>query len=299
MESLLSLGLNETEGWTPSLNGLLEWSLIATVDLSCSQCSNQYVLISKDLVSEFPGDYKIICINCFKIKDFSDLDLEQQHVLTDRYKLISNTGVDVIAHSLGKLLRIASKMSGGQGESKAKYNKIAANIKTLENLDTPFKKVPGKPFPAKLQTSLSDLVDTTIKKGEDDGAIPPGYRSVAWVRPYEARAIKHSFETKNNHKVQNDSGDVIFECLYFNDDAFEVRKFKSNVQAVRINGQNRRVVGWIRREEAKAVIEAEEKRADVEFGHIKAGNGGLIQFFPEHLEVVKKYRSTTRLLRKE
>ena len=91
----------------------------------------------------------------------------------------------------------------------------------------------------------------------------------------------------------------MFECLYFNDDAFEVRKFKSNVQAVRINGQNRRVVGWIRREEAKAVIEADEKRADVEFGHIKAGNGGLIQFFPEHLEVVKKYRSTTRLLRKE
>ena len=54
-----------------------------------------------------------------------------------------------------------------------------------------------------------------------------------------------------------------------------------------------------KREEAKAVIEADEKRADVEFGHIKAGNGGLIQFFPEHLEVAKKYRSTTRLLRKE
>lgn len=299
MESLLSLGLNETEGWTPSLNGLLEWSLIATVDLSCSECSSQYVLISKDLVSEFPGDYKIICINCFKIKDFSDLDLEQQHVLTDRYKLISNIGVDVIAHSLGKLLRIASKMSGGQGESKVKYKNIAVNLKTLENLDTSFKKVPGKPFPAKLQISLSDSIDNTLKKGEEDGAIPPGYRSVAWVRPYEARAIKHSFETKSNHKVQNDSGDVIFECLYFNDDTFEVRKFKSNVQAVRINGQNRRVVGWIRREEAKAVIEAEEKRADVEFGHIKAGNGGLIQFFPEHLEVVKKYRSTTRLLRKE
>jgi len=90
-----------------------------------------------------------------------------------------------------------------------------------------------------------------------------------------------------------------FSCDRGNFTAFEVRKFKSNVQAIRINGQNRRVVGWIRREEAKAVIEAEDKRADVEFGHIKAGNGGLIQFFPEHLEVAKKYRSTTRLLRKE
>lgn len=299
MESPLSLGLNDTEGWTPSLNGFLEWSLVATVDLGCSDCGNQYVLISKNLVSEFPGDYKIICINCFKLKEFSDLDLEQQHVLTDRYKLISSIGVDVIAHSLGKLLRIASKMSRSQSESKATYNEIATNTKTLENLDSRVKKVPGKPFPAILRTSASDLVDTTLKKGEEDGAIPPGYRSVAWVRPYEARAIKHAFETKSDHKVQNDSGEIIFECLYFNDDAFEVRKFKSNVQAIRINGQNRRVVGWIRREEAKAVIEADEKRADVEFGHIKAGNGGLIQFFPEHLEVVKKYRSTTRLLRKE
>jgi len=299
MESLLSLGLNETEGWTPSLNGLLEWSLIATVDLSCSECNNQYVLISKDLISEFPGDYKIICINCFEMKDFSDLDLQQQHVLTDRYKLISNVGIDIIADSLGKLLRIASKMSEVQSTPKVKLNRMTVNIKTSENLDSPFKKVPGKPFPAKLQTSASEMVDSTLKKGEEDGAIPPGYRSVAWVRPYEARAIKHSFETKSDYKVQNDSGDVIFECLYFNDDAFEVRKFKSNVQAIRINGQNRRVVGWIRREEAKAVIEAEDKRADVEFGHIKAGNGGLIQFFPEHLEVAKKYRSTTRLLRKE
>jgi len=291
MESPLSLGLNETEGWTPSLNGFLEWSLIATVDLSCSECSNQYVLSSKDLASEFPGDYKIICMNCFKMKDFSDLDLEQQHVLTDRYKLISNIGVDVIAHSFGKLLRIASKMSGVKSETKAKYNTIAANIKTLENLDSPFKKNPT--------TTKPEVAETTLEKGEDDGAIPPGYRSVAWLRPYEARAIKHSFETKTDHKVQNDSGDVIFECLYFKDDEFEVRKFKSNVQAIRINGQNRRVVGWIRREEAKAVIEADEKRTDIEFGHIKAGNGGLIQFFPEHLEVVKKYRSTTRLLRKE
>jgi hypothetical protein len=299
MESLQSLGLNETEGWTASLNVLLEWNLITTVDLSCSECGNQYVLISKDVASDFPGDFKIICINCFKMKDFSELDLQQQHILTDRYKLISNVGIDIIANSFGKLLRIASNMSQRGSVPNSKYKNSTAHIKTLENLDSPFKKLPGKPFPAKLQTSGFDLVDTTLKKGEEDAVIPAGYRSVAWVRPYEARAIKYSFETKSDHKVKNDSGDVIFECLYFNDDAYEVRKFKSNVQAIRINDQNRRVVGWIRREEAKAIIEAEENRADVEFGHIKAGNGGLIQFFPEHLEVVKKYRSSTRLLRKE
>lgn len=299
MESLQSLGLNETEGWSPSLNKFLDWGLITAVDLSCSNCSNQYVLIAKDATSEFPGDFKIICINCFKLKDFSDLDLEQQHILSDRYKLISNIGVDVIAGGFGQFIRVASKMSEVQSTPKVKLNKPTVNFKTSENMNSPFKKLPGKPFPEKLQTSASEVVGTTLDKGEDEGAIPPGYRSVAWVRPYEARAIKHSFETKSDHKVKSNSGEVIFECLYFNDDAFEVRKFKSNVQAIRINGENRRVVGWIRREEAKAVIEADEKRTDVEFGHIKAGNGGLIQFFPEHLEVVKKFRSTTRLLRKE
>lgn len=61
-------------------------------------------------------------------------------------------------------------MSGGQSVPNAKYKNIATNIKTLGNLDSPFKKVPGKPFPAKLQASASDLIDTTLKKGEEDGA---------------------------------------------------------------------------------------------------------------------------------
>ena len=291
MDTLKSLGLNETHGWTTALNEFLEWNLITTVDLSCTDCGNQFVLISKNLLSDFPGNFKIICVNCFKLKDFSDLNLEQQHILTDRYELISNIGVDIIAESFGKLLRMSSKMSASEETVRIKLNKAVGKNKTPEDSDSPFKK--------KIEDSISEVVDTIVKKGEDDGAIPPGYRSVAWIRQYEAHAIKHSFETKEDHKIKNDSGDVIFECLYFKDDSFEVRKFKSNVQAVRTNGQNRRVVGWIRREEAKAIIEANENRADVEFGHVKAGNGGLIQFFPEHLEVAKKYRSTTRLLRKD
>lgn len=291
MDTLKSLGMNETDGWTTSLNELLEWNVITTVDLSCTDCGYQFVLISENLLSAFPGNFKIICVNCFKLKDFSDLNLEQQHILTDRYELISNIGVDIIAESFGKLLRMSSKMSAVEETVRIKLNKAGVKNKTLEDSDSPFKK--------KFMDSKSEVVDTSLKKGEDDGAIPPGYRSVAWIRQYEAHAIKYSFETKGDHKIKNDSGEIIFECLYFKDDSYEVRKFKSNVQAVRTNGQNRRVVGWIRREEAKAIIEAHENRADVEFGHVKAGNGGLIQFFPEHLEVAKKYRSTTRLLRKD
>jgi len=290
MESPKSLGLNETTNWDASLNEFIEWNFVTTLDLGCANCESLLVLISKDFSAEFPGNFKIICCNCFNLKDFSDLSLEQQHILTDRYNLLSNVGIDLISESFGRLLRLASSMTG-QSRIKSRQELAAAHIKKLENLDSPFKK--------KVAPLDSEEVETILKKGEEDGALPPGYRSVAWIRPYEARAIKYSFETKKDHTVKGDSGEVIFECLYFNDDSFEVHKFKSNVQAIRVNGPNRRVVGWIRREEAKAIIEAEEKRADVEFGHIKAGKGGLIQFFPEHLEIVRKYRSPTRLLRRD
>jgi hypothetical protein len=291
MESLKSLGLYETTNWDASLNEFIKWNLVTTLDSSCINCEILLVLISKDFSSEFPGNFKIICCNCFNLKDFSDLSLEQQHILTDRYNLLLHVGIDVISESFGKLLRLASSMTGIKSSVKLKQGRLAANIKTLENLDSPFKK---KVVPLDSQEGK-----TTLRKGEEDGAVPPGYRSVAWIRPYEARAIKYSFDAKKNHTVKGDAGEIIFECLYFTDDSFEVHKFKSNVQAIRVNGQNKRVVGWIRREEAKAIIEAEEKRADVEFGHIKAGKGGLIQFFPEHLEIVKKYSSSTRLLRRE
>ena len=291
METLKSLGFTETSNWPSSLNEFMDWSLLTTIDTSCSDCSYLYVLIIKNFQGDFPGDYRIICTNCFRLKDYSELSLEQQHVLADRSKLFNDIGIDIISESFGNLLQNESKSVQKSTMGKVKLGKINSNIKTFENLDSPFKKA----------SQQKEILDTeiSIQKGEDDGAIPPGYRSVAWIRPYEAHAIKHAFETKSNHKIKNDSGNVIFECIYFPDSSFEVRKFKSNVQAIRINGENRRVVGWIRREEAKAVIEASEKRVDVEFGHIKAGNGGLIQFFPEHLEVVKKYRSTTRLLRKD
>jgi len=291
VETLQSLGLTETSNWPSSLNEFMDWPLLSTVDVSCSDCVCLYVLIIKNFLGEFPGDYRIICINCFRLKDYSELSLEQQHVLGDRSKLFNDIGIDIISESFGNVLQNESQSIQKSTTNKVTPGKLSSKIKTLENLDSPFKRT------SKQNEIL--VTETLIQKGEDDGAIPPGYRSVAWIKLYEANAIKYAFETKKNHTIKDDSGNVIFECIYFPDSAFEVRKFKSNVQAVRIKGENRRVIGWIRREEAKAVIEANDKRIDVEFGHIKAGNGGLIQFFPEHLEVVKKYRSTTRLLRKE
>ena len=66
----------------------------------------------------------------------------------------------------------------------------------------------------------------------------------------------------------------VLKCLYFSDDSEERRKFKANVQAIRVNNQNQRVIGWIRIEEARAVVEANKSRQDIDFVHLKFGNGG-------------------------
>jgi hypothetical protein len=52
-------------------------------------------------------------------------------------------------------------------------------------------------------------------------------------------------------------------------------------------------------EEARAVVESNTLRKDVDFAHLKFGNGGKVQFFSEELDIAKKYRSTTRLLRSD
>ena len=136
-------------------------------------------------------------------------------------------------------------------------------------------------------------------RGNEDAPIPQGYRSISWIRFYEAEAIIHAYKSKGDFELRSDSEAVVLKCLYFSDDSEERRKFKANVQAIRVNNQNQRVIGWIRIEEARAVVEANKSRQDIDFVHLKFGNGGKVQFFSEELDVAKKYRSTTRLLRKD
>ena len=146
---------------------------------------------------------------------------------------------------------------------------------------------PTKPFA---------VLSKDLRRSED-APIPKGYRSISWIRYYEAEAIVHAYKSKSDFELKSDSLAPVLKCLYFPDDSDERRKFKANVQAIRVNNQNQRVIGWIRLEEARAVVEANQLRKDVDFVHLKFGNGGKVQYFSEELEVAKKYRSTTRLLR--
>jgi len=131
-----------------------------------------------------------------------------------------------------------------------------------------------------------------------DVPVPEGYRSVAWIREYEAELVVSAYKARQSFELKNDAGLPIFRATYFADSTPESVKFKANVQAVRVRKNGVRVVGWIRHEEARAVLDANRDGRDIEFFHVKHGHGGLVQFFPEASEAARTYLSTTRLLRK-
>lgn len=291
MENLRDFGLAESSDWSVSDNYLLDWIILGVSDLECTTCDCSQLMIVKELGSEILGDFKLFCLSCFKVKEFSDLSMEHQHVLIDRHRLIIESGIDKVAKSISLLIEtlISQKLP----------NIPRSVFKNIEENSNKQSDIGSIPFQNKRKEVQSTESKSLLARGEEDAPIPLGFRSVAWIRSYEAEAIKHCFNIKADHKVYNSNDQLVLECHYFPNESFEVRKFKSNVQVVRVNGENRRVIGWIRLEEASAIIQASESRKDVEFFHVRAGRGGLVQFFHEDLEVARKYRSTTRLLRKD
>ena len=130
--------------------------------------------------------------------------------------------------------------------------------------------------------------------------IPDGYKNVGWLRLHEAQAIEKAYKLEKDISVETTSGTIVFTAIFFPSSSNDAQKYYANVKAVRIKklGQER-VVGWIRLEEAQAVIKANADETSLVFDHISHGKGGKVQYFtPESLEA-KTYRSTTRLLRKK
>lgn len=197
--------------------------------------------------------------------------MAQQIYLTDKYKFILGDGLEKFSNDSIKTQNNLKIYFSGQSSITREISEVNAI----------------RPF-ALLRKNL---------RGNEDAPIPSGFRSISWIRYYEAEAIIHAYKSKSDFELRSDDSALVLKCLYFQDDSEERRKFKANVQAIRVNNQNQRVIGWIRLEEARAVVEASKTRKDVDFSHLKFGNGGKVQFFAEDLEIARKYRSSTRLLR--
>ncbi len=268
MPTLEELGLNSLEGWD---QGISDWFFIGLTDIPCLNCEIFGFMISPKFESVFPSDFRFLCVSCLEMRRFVDFSMAQQIYLTDKYKFISEEGPEKFSND---------------------------SIQTQNHLKIYF----SDQFSVTKETSQVNAIRpiAAISKnlrGNEDAPIPSGYRSISWIRFYEAEAIIHSYKSKSDFELRSDDAALVLKCFYFPDDSEERRKFKANVQAIRVNNQNQRVIGWIRLEEARAVVEASKLRKDIDFSHLKFGNGGKVQFFAEDLDVARKYRSTTRLLR--
>ena len=272
MYTLEDLGLTSLDGWDDTIS---DWLFVGLTDFGCPQCEIFSIMITPKVEGVFPADYRFICVSCLTQKRFIDFPMAHQSALSDKFRLIADDGVEKYSTESMNTLQVLKSILGGKPES----------LKSLVSREI----TPG---------TASGFLKRELR-GNEDAPIPKGYRSISWIRFYEAEAIVHAYKSKSNYELKSDSMDVVLKCHFFPDDSEERRKFKANVQAIRVNNQNQRVIGWIRLEEARAVVEANRLEKDVEFSHLKFGNGGKVQFFAEHLDVAKKYRSTTRLLRKD
>jgi predicted secreted Zn-dependent protease len=128
--------------------------------------------------------------------------------------------------------------------------------------------------------------------------VPQGFRNVAWLKSHEAQAIANAYAKEKTVPVLTTAGVKVFEAVY-NKDSKETQKFHANVKASRIRKDGReRVVGWIRNEEALAVLQAQAEKQSIEFDHEAYGKGGLVEYFDPESSAAKTFLSTTRLLRR-
>lgn len=131
-----------------------------------------------------------------------------------------------------------------------------------------------------------------------DAFAPKGFRHVGWLREEEAKAIIKAYEHTKSQDVINPQGQKKGEARYFAEGSPEVIKYKANVHLVRLRKSGERWVGWIRLEEAQAILQALDSKSNVTFGHKDFGKGGEVQYYPQDSDMVKRFLSQTRLLRR-
>lgn len=271
MLTLGELGISKLSGWNSALSNHF---LVGITDFKCNQCiQSPMLIVAASFNGSFPDGYSFLCPSCLTERRFVDLTIEHQGLLQDKFKHLQESSIKSYAEGLLKMFSMLERIVQIDG-----FKVYSAGG---------------------LNATKSDTSRNEALAGENEVTIPKGYRSISWIRLYEAEAIIHCYEIKSDYEYKNENGKISLICNYYADGTDESKKFRANVQVTRVNNLNRRVIGWIRLEEAKAIVKANLNRIDVEFSHVKYGNGGKVQFFLEESDVARKYRSTTRLLRKD
>ncbi|MGC5020344.1 AAA domain-containing protein [Micromonospora sp. DT47] len=129
-----------------------------------------------------------------------------------------------------------------------------------------------------------------------DASVPAGYRSVAWLRPYEAGAVISSYRHRQDVPVRHE-GKVLGWARFHAITSAEARRHRANVRIDRAEPDGPRVVCWVRQNEAKAVLDAARARQDSPVEDRDGSPDGMVQYFAPGSAAAIRYRSVTRLLR--
>jgi hypothetical protein len=248
-----------------SLRELNEWLVVGAFDATCIHCGACYLICCSPDAPQFPSGVLLVCCSCAKSLHPTDLSSIARNLLQDRFEFANDRSLEDLSVRFSNLL--SSRVSVDMGELIPKNEKLT---KTESN-----------------------------SKGEVNVPVPEGFRNVAWVRPYEAQAVVEAINSKADVQKWDEHGALSLICHYVAPESPEAMKYHSSCQVVRVRPRGPRVLGWIRREEAEAILEAVSLQESVTFEHSEYGSGGIAEYFDPEGPAALRYRSPTRLLRKQ
>lgn len=240
-----------------------DYLVVGIADHPCTRCGGSLFLTVPDTAQSIQGA-SLLCSNEAVAQPIHDASFAVQQLVEDRLRSIYE-GSGLVEASR----RLATVLNQG--------------------------KVGSHPAP---RPTAAVEPSTAARTSSVDVPIPSGFRTVSWIRQHEAELIASSYDNQRAFTLTGDDGSPVFETQFFALDSPEAIRFKAQVLGVRHRKNGTRNLGWIRREEANAVLQAYDEQRSIDFLHTSFGRGGRVEFFGADSDAARTYRSQTRLLRR-
>ncbi|MEH0823175.1 MULTISPECIES: AAA domain-containing protein [unclassified Micromonospora] len=231
----------------------------------------------------------------------------------------ANSGVPTATEASVEPAEDASRASGEQGVPEAAEDEDTASVPIgvteptghgtpsirPEAVDDPeaHLAVALPVVPTVVVTPAQKLPDpaTSLVRGRQDESgldewVPPGYRSIAWLRPYEAMAALESYRHGRDTPIRH-AGKVLGWARHQGGTPTEARPTRADVRIERAEAGGPRFVCWVRQNEAEAVVRTASTRKDSPCDTDDGRREGLVQYFAPTSPAAIRNRSVTRLLR--
>lgn len=147
-----------------------------------------------------------------------------------------------------------------------------------------------------LANRVASAVHEHQSEPNEDEWVPPGYRSIAWLRPYEAMAALECYRHGRDVPIRH-GGKVLGWARHQGGTSADARPHRADIRIERAGSGGANFVCWLRQNEAEAVIRTASTRMDSPCDTDDGRREGLVQYFPPNSPAAIRNRSVTRLLR--